>query len=83
MGSGCQSVSIRIPRNSLRIKVCNPATIFADFVFLFVFLREDVVMSHLCPSSIVRCADVAGVGRGAVRIIGNLLLEQPNVRFEF
>jgi hypothetical protein len=27
-------VSIRIPRNSLRIRVCNPATIFADFLFL-------------------------------------------------
>ena len=41
-------VSIRNPRNSSKIRVCNPATIFADFVFLFFFfLREDVVMSHL------------------------------------
>ena len=47
------------------------------FGILHRFLREDVVkknkMSCSSLSSGVRCADVAGTIRGAVRVIGNLL----------
>jgi hypothetical protein len=71
MDSGCQS---GFRRNHQKSK----SAILQQFCGIPLAEKRDVVvkknMSHLVWSSGVRCADVVGASRGAVRVIGNLLV---------
>ena len=71
MDSGCQS---GFRRNHQKSR----SAILQRFCGIPLAEKRDVVvkknMSHLVRSSGVRCADVVGASRGAVRVIGNLLV---------
>ena len=77
MDSGCQS-GFRINHRKSR------SAILQRFCGIPLAEKRDVVvkknMSHLVRSSGVRCADVVGASRGAVRVIGNLLVSGRALR---
>ena len=77
MDSGCQS---GFRRNHQKSR----SAILQRFCGIPLAEKRDVVvkknMSHLVRSSGVRCADVVGASRGAVRVIGNLLVSGRALR---
>jgi len=77
MDSGCQS---GFRRNHQKSR----SAILQRFCGIPLAEKRDVVvkknMAHLVRSSGVRCADVVGASRGAVRVIGNLLVSGRALR---